>query len=145
MPAHIKSSLVGSSVTVPITNGKLNLGTWQGIYLCEFRNHGGSRKLVLTVLWLNSTNVFIDLCAFANFAVKIINKSHVVLRPRRPVPLRLNYGWLTVYSVMRVDAQGIVFTTKGTKTQRWDVLFSVSKVLGCLIALRLGELCGEDN
>ncbi|MFK7786882.1 MAG: secondary thiamine-phosphate synthase enzyme YjbQ [Crocinitomicaceae bacterium] len=50
MPAHIKSSLVGSSVSVPITNGKLNLGTWQGIYLCEFRNHGGSRKLVLTVL-----------------------------------------------------------------------------------------------
>lgn len=50
MPAHIKSSLVGSSVTVPITNGKLNLGTWQGIYLCEFRNHGGSRNLVLTVL-----------------------------------------------------------------------------------------------
>ncbi|MDG1332842.1 MAG: secondary thiamine-phosphate synthase enzyme YjbQ [Crocinitomicaceae bacterium] len=49
MPAHIKSSLVGSSVSVPITNGKLNLGTWQGIYLCEFRNNGGSRKLVLTV------------------------------------------------------------------------------------------------
>lgn len=49
MPAHIKSSLVGSSVSVPITNGRLNLGTWQGIYLCEFRNHGGSRKLVLTV------------------------------------------------------------------------------------------------
>lgn len=50
MPAHIKSSMVGSSVTIPITNGRLNLGTWQGIYLCEFRNHGGSRKLVLTVL-----------------------------------------------------------------------------------------------
>lgn len=50
MPAHIKSSLVGTSVTIPITNGRLNLGTWQGIYLCEFRNHGGSRKLVLTVL-----------------------------------------------------------------------------------------------
>jgi len=50
MPAHVKSSLVGSSVSVPITNGKLNLGTWQGISLCEFRNHGGSRKLVLTVL-----------------------------------------------------------------------------------------------
>ncbi len=50
MPAHIKSSLVGTSVTIPITNGKLNLGTWQGIYLCEFRNHGGPRKLVLTVL-----------------------------------------------------------------------------------------------
>ncbi|GAB5417992.1 MAG: secondary thiamine-phosphate synthase enzyme YjbQ [Crocinitomicaceae bacterium] len=50
MPAHIKSSLVGASVTIPITNGKLNLGTWQGIYLCEFRNHGGPRKLVLTVM-----------------------------------------------------------------------------------------------
>ena len=50
MPAHIKSSMVGSSVSIPITNGRLNLGTWQGIYLCEFRNHGGSRKLVLTVL-----------------------------------------------------------------------------------------------
>ncbi len=48
MPAHIKSSLVGSSVSVPITNGRLNLGTWQGIYLCEFRNHGGRRNLVLT-------------------------------------------------------------------------------------------------
>jgi secondary thiamine-phosphate synthase enzyme len=50
MPAHIKSSMVGSSVIVPITNGRLNLGTWQGIYLCEFRNRGGSRNLVLTVL-----------------------------------------------------------------------------------------------
>lgn len=48
MPAHIKSSLMGSSVTIPITNGKLNLGTWQGIYLCEHRNRGGSRKLVVT-------------------------------------------------------------------------------------------------
>ena len=50
MPAHIKSAVVGSSVSVPITNGKLNLGTWQGIYLCEFRNRGGQRKIVLTVL-----------------------------------------------------------------------------------------------
>jgi len=48
MPAHIKASLMGTSVTVPITNGKLNLGTWQGIYLCEHRNYGGCRKLVLT-------------------------------------------------------------------------------------------------
>ncbi len=48
MPAHIKASLLGSSVTIPITAGRLNLGTWQGIYLCEHRNHGGSRKLVLT-------------------------------------------------------------------------------------------------
>jgi secondary thiamine-phosphate synthase enzyme len=49
MPAHIKSSLFGQNLSIPITNGRLNLGTWQGIYLCEFRNHGGSRKLVLTV------------------------------------------------------------------------------------------------
>lgn len=49
MPAHIKASLVGSSVTIPISNGRLNLGTWQGIYLCEFRNRGGRRKLVISV------------------------------------------------------------------------------------------------
>jgi secondary thiamine-phosphate synthase enzyme len=49
MPAHIKASLLGCTVEVPITKGKLNLGTWQGIYLCEHRNNGGSRKLVLTV------------------------------------------------------------------------------------------------
>ena len=50
MPAHIKSSLLGASVTVPITNGRLNLGTWQGIYLCEHRNYGGSRRIVVTVM-----------------------------------------------------------------------------------------------
>ena len=49
-PAHLKSSLIGASLTIPITNHKLNLGTWQGIYLCEFRNYGGLRKLVVTVL-----------------------------------------------------------------------------------------------
>ena len=49
MPAHLKSSILGSSVTIPITNGILNLGTWQGIYLCEHRNHGGSRNVVLTL------------------------------------------------------------------------------------------------
>ena len=49
MPAHVKSSLVGSSVMNPITDGALNLGTWQGVFLCEFRNRGGGRKLVLTV------------------------------------------------------------------------------------------------
>lgn len=48
MPAHIKASLLGSSVTVPVSNGQLNLGTWQGIYLCEHRDHGGSRRLVVT-------------------------------------------------------------------------------------------------
>lgn len=49
MPAHIKSSIVGSSVSIPITNHRLNLGTWQGVYLCEFRNYGGSRKFVATI------------------------------------------------------------------------------------------------
>lgn len=49
MPAHLKASIIGHSVTIPITNGRLNLGTWQGIYLGEFRNHGGSRRLVITV------------------------------------------------------------------------------------------------
>jgi secondary thiamine-phosphate synthase enzyme len=49
MPAHIKSSLFGVSLTIPITNHQLNLGTWQGIYLCEFRNRGGSRKLIATI------------------------------------------------------------------------------------------------
>jgi secondary thiamine-phosphate synthase enzyme len=49
MPAHVKSSLLGSSVSVPIAQGRLALGTWQGIYLCEHRNRGGSRRLVLTV------------------------------------------------------------------------------------------------
>ena len=49
MPAHLKSSILGSSVNIPLTNGKLNLGTWQGIYLCEHRNRGGSRKLVVTI------------------------------------------------------------------------------------------------
>ena len=48
MPAHIKSALLGSSVTIPISNGRLNLGTWQGIYLCEHRDHGGNRHIVLT-------------------------------------------------------------------------------------------------
>lgn len=48
MPAHIKASLLGASVQIPITNGKLNLGIWQGIYLCEHRNHGGSRTIVIT-------------------------------------------------------------------------------------------------
>ncbi|GHT65648.1 hypothetical protein AGMMS50239_25880 [Bacteroidia bacterium] len=49
MPAHIKASVVGQSLTIPITGGKLNLGTWQGIYLCEFRYSGGRRKMVATV------------------------------------------------------------------------------------------------
>ena len=49
MPAHIKSSLLGSSVSVPVSNGRLALGTWQGIYLCEHRNYGGSREIVITI------------------------------------------------------------------------------------------------
>lgn len=49
MPAHAKSSLFGVSITIPITDGRLNLGTWQGIYLCEFRNHGGARSIVATI------------------------------------------------------------------------------------------------
>lgn len=49
MPAHLKSSLLGSSVTIPVTDGRLNMGTWQGVYLCEHRNHGGARRLVLTL------------------------------------------------------------------------------------------------
>ncbi|MEE3482957.1 MAG: secondary thiamine-phosphate synthase enzyme YjbQ [Bacteroidales bacterium] len=50
MPAHAKSTVVGVSLSIPITNGRLNLGTWQGIYLCEFRNYGGRRKLVATIV-----------------------------------------------------------------------------------------------
>lgn len=49
MPAHLKSSIIGSSLTIPVTHGRLNLGTWQGIYFCEFRNYGGNRRLVLTL------------------------------------------------------------------------------------------------
>ena len=49
MPAHLKSSILGSSVSIPITDGKLNLGVWQGIYLCEHRNHGTVRKLIATI------------------------------------------------------------------------------------------------
>ena len=49
MPAHLKSSILGASVTVPLTHGRLNMGTWQGIYLCEHRDRASSRKLVLTV------------------------------------------------------------------------------------------------
>jgi secondary thiamine-phosphate synthase enzyme len=49
MPAHIKSSMLGTSLSIPISNGNFNLGTWQGIYLCEHRNHGGSRKLLITL------------------------------------------------------------------------------------------------
>ncbi|WP_412466047.1 secondary thiamine-phosphate synthase enzyme YjbQ [Pedobacter sp. KLB.chiD] len=48
MPAHLKAALLGSSLTIPIRNGRLALGTWQGIYLCEHRNHGGQRRLIIT-------------------------------------------------------------------------------------------------
>ena len=49
MPAHLKSSILGSSISIPILDGELNLGTWQSIYLCEHRNYGGNRKLVLSI------------------------------------------------------------------------------------------------
>lgn len=48
MPAHLKAAMLGSSVSIPVTNGRLALGTWQGVYLCEHRNYGGPRKLVIT-------------------------------------------------------------------------------------------------
>ena len=50
MPAHAKSSIIGASISIPISNGKLALGTWQGIYLCEFRNYGGERKIIATLI-----------------------------------------------------------------------------------------------
>jgi secondary thiamine-phosphate synthase enzyme len=50
MPAHAKSTIVGVSLTIPITNGQLNLGTWQGIYLCEFRNRNAGRKIIATII-----------------------------------------------------------------------------------------------
>ena len=49
MPAHVKASLIGNSLSIPISEGRLCLGTWQGIYLCEHRNHGGSRRLIVTI------------------------------------------------------------------------------------------------
>ena len=49
MPAHIKSAILGSSLSIPITDGKINLGTWQDIYLCEHRNHANGRKLIVTI------------------------------------------------------------------------------------------------
>ncbi|MBK9291116.1 MAG: YjbQ family protein [Bacteroidetes bacterium] len=50
MPAHIKNALIGFSLSIPIKNGRLALGTWQGIYLCEFRNHAGPRNIVATII-----------------------------------------------------------------------------------------------
>ncbi|MBI9107330.1 MAG: YjbQ family protein [Spirochaetales bacterium] len=50
MPAHAKSSILGQSLTVPVTSGRFNLGTWQGIYLCEHRRDGGARRIVITIL-----------------------------------------------------------------------------------------------
>lgn len=50
MPSHAKCSLTGVSLTIPVTGGKLNLGTWQGIYLCEFRDYGGPRRIVATIM-----------------------------------------------------------------------------------------------
>jgi secondary thiamine-phosphate synthase enzyme len=50
MPAHIKAAMIGTDITIPITDGKLNLGQWQGIFLCEFRNNAGNRKIVATLM-----------------------------------------------------------------------------------------------
>jgi secondary thiamine-phosphate synthase enzyme len=50
MPSHIKTSIIGNSITIPITNGKMNLGIWQGIYFCEFRNHVSKRSIILTFI-----------------------------------------------------------------------------------------------
>ncbi len=50
MPAHIKSAMIGTDITIPVTDGKLNLGQWQGIFLCEFRNNAGQRKIIATIL-----------------------------------------------------------------------------------------------
>ncbi|MDC7226257.1 MAG: secondary thiamine-phosphate synthase enzyme YjbQ [Spirochaetales bacterium] len=50
MPAHAKSSIIGPQLSLPVSSGRFNLGTWQGIYLCEHRNHGGARRIVVTVL-----------------------------------------------------------------------------------------------
>lgn len=50
MPAHIKAAIIGNTITIPISHHRLNLGTWQGIYLCEFRNHASRRKLVATIM-----------------------------------------------------------------------------------------------
>lgn len=49
MPAHVKASMLGSAITIPIREGRLCLGTWQGIYLCEHRDHGGARKIIVTI------------------------------------------------------------------------------------------------
>jgi secondary thiamine-phosphate synthase enzyme len=50
MPAHIKSAMIGTDITIPVSNGKINLGQWQGIYLCEFRNNAGNRKIIATLI-----------------------------------------------------------------------------------------------
>ena len=50
MPAHIKAAMIGTDITIPITNGKMNLGQWQGVYICEFRNNAGNRKLIATII-----------------------------------------------------------------------------------------------
>ncbi len=49
MPAHIKAAMIGTDITIPITNGRLNLGQWQGVYICEFRNNAGNRRIIATI------------------------------------------------------------------------------------------------
>ncbi|GBP30118.1 UPF0047 protein C4A8.02c [Eumeta japonica] len=62
MPAHVKACFLGSSLTIPITDGKLNLGTWQGVWLCEHRNHAGSRKLVINNLTARLAQLVVTTC-----------------------------------------------------------------------------------
>jgi len=50
MPAHIKSAMIGTDITIPITNGKMDLGQWQGVYICEFRNNAGNRKIIASIM-----------------------------------------------------------------------------------------------
>ncbi|KAG0466218.1 hypothetical protein HPP92_017798 [Vanilla planifolia] len=63
MPAHIKSSMFGCSLTIPITHGRLNMGTWQGIWLCEHRDHGTPRQIVVTLKWyMKGENSSLAIC-----------------------------------------------------------------------------------
>ena len=59
MPAHIKAAMIGTSISIPIVRGVLDLGIWQGIYLCEFRNRGGARKLTLIYIPNNHTHIYV--------------------------------------------------------------------------------------
>lgn len=78
MTSHIKSSILGSSISIPITNGRFNLGTWQGIYLCEHRNYGGSKKLVITFFSIcSSLHDFLRSSATSLFSRLSLSKAAV--------------------------------------------------------------------